>query len=112
MVDKLTVYRHAAFVILVFDPAPFAERLYWLLWFVGIVEVGYWALWWYRKQIPLKALPPVALPPPPCPPVPSPPSYWIAKSGKGHQANCRFFEKVVGRWGTAREGTACGLCGG
>ena len=41
------------------------------------------------------------------------PGYWIsASSGKRHNSSCRHFEKSKGRFGGAKEGTACSSCGG
>ena len=41
-----------------------------------------------------------------------PGTYWISKSGKRHNENCRYFEKSKGRSGTANEGVVCKICGG
>ena len=78
MRDKLITYLMATLAILTSDPAPMPERLRWLAAFLAVVEAAYWAMWWYRKQIPFKALPPTPLPPTPLPPVRPQPLYLMA----------------------------------
>lgn len=40
-------------------------------------------------------------------------THWITTSShKRHNANCRYFNSSKGRWCTATEGIACGVCGG
>ena len=112
MRDKLTTYLMAAVYIVTTDPAPMPERLWWLAAFLAAVEAAYWAMSWYRRQIPFKALPPTPLPPTPLPPVRPQPLYWIGSSGKRHASSCRFFETGSGAWGSAGDGTACRVCGG
>lgn len=38
--------------------------------------------------------------------------YWIAKSGKRHNENCRYYKTGNGKEGTSREGEPCKVCGG
>ncbi len=39
--------------------------------------------------------------------------YWISgNSGVRHNARCQWFAKSKGRYGHAKEGKACGICGG
>lgn len=38
--------------------------------------------------------------------------YWISKSGKRHNENCRYYKTGTGEEGTAREGEPCKVCGG
>lgn len=38
--------------------------------------------------------------------------YWISKSGKRHNENCRYFKTGGGREGKANEGQPCKICGG
>ena len=38
--------------------------------------------------------------------------FWLSKSGKRHNPDCRYFKKSQGNICTKDEGTACGICGG
>lgn len=38
--------------------------------------------------------------------------FWLSKSGKRHNPDCRYFKKSEGKSCTEDEGTACGVCGG
>ena len=38
--------------------------------------------------------------------------YWISKSGKRHNENCRYFKTGRGEEGTATDGEPCKVCGG
>jgi hypothetical protein len=38
--------------------------------------------------------------------------FWLSKSGKRHNPDCRYFKKSEGKTCTKDEGTACGICGG
>lgn len=38
--------------------------------------------------------------------------FWLSKSGKRHNPNCRYFKKSQGKASGKDEGTACGICGG
>lgn len=112
MREKLTTYLMATLAILTADPGPMPERFRCLTAFLAVVEAAYWAMWWYRKQIPFKAIPPTPLPPARLPPARPQPLYWIASSGKRHVSSCRFYETVSGTWGSAGDRTACRAYGG
>lgn len=38
--------------------------------------------------------------------------FWISKSGKRHNENCKYFKTGSGREGRANQGQACKICGG
>ena len=38
--------------------------------------------------------------------------FWLSKSGKRHNSDCRYFKKSEGKSCSEDEGTACGICGG
>lgn len=38
--------------------------------------------------------------------------FWISKTGKRHNKNCRYYKNCKGRSCTKNEGIACKICGG